>query len=158
MALWPLVVLCPREITAPSKNFEADDGLGGAGHAAARAAGTAHPPSLPRRAWGGAGSRWVRAVAHPPGPGRCKAIVVVERCLAFPPVAAGRRLFPASSCLRHVATSGRTGWSRPSSSRPAFDTLHASGRHDWSSDDRLALLLDGAEHTGAELIGCQAIR
>lgn len=39
-----------------------------------------------------------------------------------------------------------------------FDAYMFQDADDWSASDRLALLLDGAERTGAELIGCQELR
>jgi hypothetical protein len=39
-----------------------------------------------------------------------------------------------------------------------FDAYMFQDADDWSANDRLALLLDGAERTGAELIGCQELR
>jgi hypothetical protein len=42
--------------------------------------------------------------------------------------------------------------------RTQFDAYMFQDADDWSADDRLALLLDGAETTGAELIGCQELR
>jgi len=42
--------------------------------------------------------------------------------------------------------------------RTRFDAYMFQDADDWSANDRLALLLDGAERTGAELIGCQELR
>jgi hypothetical protein len=39
-----------------------------------------------------------------------------------------------------------------------FDAYLFQDADDWSARDRLALLLDGAERTGAELVGCQELR
>jgi hypothetical protein len=66
--------------------------------------------------------------------------------------------FPEVTLLRSAENVGPFRLVQTVIERTGFDAYMFQDADDWSADDRLALLLDGAERTGAELIGCQEIR
>ncbi len=85
-----------------------------------------------------------------------QAIVVVDDASPSPPreIVAG---FPAVTLLAARENVGPYRLVQTIIERTRFDAYMFQDADDWSSDDRLALLLDGAEQLGASLIGCQEV-
>ena len=85
-----------------------------------------------------------------------QAIVVVDDASPSPPreIVAG---FPAVTLLAARENVGPYRLVQTIIERTRFDAYLFQDADDWSSDDRLALLLDGAERMGAALIGSQEI-
>jgi hypothetical protein len=85
-----------------------------------------------------------------------QAIVVVDDASPSPPleIVAG---FPAVTLLAARENVGPYRLVQTVIERTRFDAYLFQDADDWSSDDRLALLLDGAERMGAALIGCQEV-
>src|SRR5439155_25211117 len=85
-----------------------------------------------------------------------EAIVVVDDASAEPPVDIVAA-FPGITLLRARENVGPYRLVQTPIERTRFDAILFQDADDWSSDDRLALQLDAAERTGAELIGGQEV-
>ena len=86
-----------------------------------------------------------------------QAIVVVDDASPTPPHDVVRQ-FAGVTLLRARENVGPFRLVQTVIDRTQFDAYMFQNADDWSADDRLALLLAGAEATGAELIGCQELR
>jgi hypothetical protein len=86
-----------------------------------------------------------------------QAIVVLDDASPSPPVdlVAG---FPGVTLLAAGCNVGPYRLLQTVIEQTRFDAYMLQDADDWSSDDRLERLLDGAERTGAELVGCQELR
>lgn len=84
-------------------------------------------------------------------------IVVVDDASSTPPVDVVRR-FPAVTLLAAAENVGPYRLVQAVIEQTGYDAYLFQDADDWSTPDRLELLLAEAERTGAELIGCQAYR
>jgi glycosyltransferase involved in cell wall biosynthesis len=103
-------------------------------------------------AWLGQCLRSLTRQTRPP-----QAIVVVDDASPSPPLAEVAP-FAGVTLLAAAENVGPYRLLQSVIERTAFDAYMLQDADDWSSDDRLSLLLRGAERTGAELIGCQELR
>jgi hypothetical protein len=85
------------------------------------------------------------------------AIVVLDDASDEPPVDIVRR-FQGVTLLRSTERSGPYRLVQTAIATTEYDAYLFQDADDWSSEDRLELLLREAERTGAELLGCQEIR
>lgn len=86
-----------------------------------------------------------------------EAIAVLDDCSPEPPrdiVAA----FPGVTLLRARENGGPFRSVQAAIDGTGYDAYMFHDADDWSTEDRLALLLDAAERTGAELVGAQEMR
>jgi glycosyltransferase involved in cell wall biosynthesis len=84
-------------------------------------------------------------------------IVVIDDCSPEPPVEIVRR-FPQVTLLAAPENVGPYRLIQAAIDQTDHDAYLFQDADDWSTPDRLALLLDEAERSGAELVGTQGIR
>ena len=85
------------------------------------------------------------------------AIIVVDDASGDPPIEIVSH-FPKVTLLESVRNSGPYALIQAAIDYTGFDAYLHQDADDWSSPDRLEVLLEEAEQTGAELVGCNVVR